>query len=58
MTQYGAVFYLLSAIIVVATGMAVTRRQPVHAVLYLIVAFLGQQPSSSCSGRPCWPPSW
>jgi NADH-quinone oxidoreductase subunit J len=41
MTLYGAVFYLLSAIIVVATAMAVTRRQPVHAVLYLIVAFSG-----------------
>ena len=41
MTLSGAVFYLLSAIIVVATAMAITRRQPVHAVLYLIVAFLG-----------------
>jgi NADH-quinone oxidoreductase subunit J len=41
MTLHGAVFYLLSAIIVVATAMAVTRRQPVHAVLYLIVAFSG-----------------
>jgi NADH-quinone oxidoreductase subunit J len=41
MTLYGAVFYLLSAVIVVATGMAITRRQPVHAVLYLTVAFLG-----------------
>jgi NADH-quinone oxidoreductase subunit J len=25
----------------VATGLAITRRQPIHAVLYLIVAFLG-----------------
>ena len=36
-----AIFYLLSAVILVATAMAITRRQPVHAVLYLIVAFLG-----------------
>ena len=41
MTLYGMIFYLLSAIILVATAMAITRRQPVHAVLYLIVAFLG-----------------
>ena len=41
MTLYTAVFYLLSIVILLATGLAVTRRQPVHAVLYLIVAFLG-----------------
>jgi NADH-quinone oxidoreductase subunit J len=41
MTLHGAIFYLLSAVILVATAMAITRRQPVHAVLYLIVAFLG-----------------
>ena len=40
-TLYGAIFYLLGFVIVAATGLAVTRRQPVHAVLYLIVAFLG-----------------
>jgi NADH-quinone oxidoreductase subunit J len=32
---------LLGIVILAATGLAVTRRQPVHAVLYLIVAFLG-----------------
>ena len=41
MTLYAAIFYVLSAVIVTATAMAITRRQPVHAVLYLIVAFLG-----------------
>ena len=41
MTVYAAIFYLLAAVTVVATAMAITRRQPVHAVLYLIVAFLG-----------------
>ncbi len=39
-TLYTAIFYLLSVIIVLATAMAISRRQPVHAVLYLIVAFL------------------
>ncbi len=41
MTLYSAIFYVLGIIILTATGLAVTRRQPVHAVLYLIVSFLG-----------------
>src|SRR4030067_1294228 len=41
MTLYTAMFYLLGIVILTATGIAITRRQPVHAVLYLIVAFLG-----------------
>jgi len=41
MTLYSAIFYVLGIVILAATGLAVTRRQPVHAVLYLIVAFLG-----------------
>ena len=41
MTLYAVIFYVLGVVILTATGLAVTRRQPVHAVLYLIVAFLG-----------------
>jgi NADH-quinone oxidoreductase subunit J len=41
MTLHAAIFYLLAIVILTATGLAITRRQPVHAVLYLIVAFLG-----------------
>ena len=41
MTLYACIFYLLAIVILTATGLAITRRQPVHAVLYLIVAFLG-----------------
>ncbi len=41
MTIFGAIFYVLAALIVVATGLAVTRRDPVHAVIYLVVSFLG-----------------
>jgi len=41
MTLYGFIFYVLALVILVATATAITRRQPVHAVLYLIVAFLG-----------------
>jgi NADH-quinone oxidoreductase subunit J len=38
---HGAIFYLLAIVILTATGLAITRRQPIHAVLYLIIAFLG-----------------
>jgi len=41
MTLYSTIFYVLGIVILTATALAVTRRQPVHAVLYLIVAFLG-----------------
>jgi len=41
MTLYGAIFYLLAIVILTATGLAITRRHPVHAAAYLIVAFLG-----------------
>jgi len=41
MTVYSAIFYLLAAVIIAATVLAVTRRQPVHAVLYLVIGFLG-----------------
>ncbi len=40
MTPYTAIFYSLAIVILTATGIAITRRQPMHAVLYLIVAFL------------------
>ncbi len=41
MTFYGFCFYLISALILVTTGLAVSRRNPVHAVVYLILSFLG-----------------
>ncbi len=41
MSLYAVIFYLLAVVILTATALAVTRRQPIHAVLYLIVAFLG-----------------
>jgi NADH-quinone oxidoreductase subunit J len=41
MNLYAVAFYLLAAVILGATLMAVTRRHLVHAVLYLIVSFFG-----------------
>jgi NADH-quinone oxidoreductase subunit J len=40
-TLYAAIFYLLAMVILTASALAITRRQPIHAVLYLIVAFFG-----------------
>jgi NADH-quinone oxidoreductase subunit J len=40
-TVSGFIFYVLAAVTVIATAVAVTRRQAIHTVLYLIVAFLG-----------------
>jgi NADH-quinone oxidoreductase subunit J len=41
MTLYGLLFYVIAAVVVAATGIAVTRRNLVHAVVYLILSFLG-----------------
>lgn len=41
MTLYALIFYLLAAVIVVATGLAITRRNLVHAVVYLVFSFFG-----------------
>ena len=40
-TLYGFIFYLLAAVMIVSTVLAVTQRNIVHAVLYLVVSFLG-----------------
>jgi NADH-quinone oxidoreductase subunit J len=40
-TLYSVIFYVVAAVIVVATALAVTRRNPIHAVVYLVVSFLG-----------------
>jgi NADH-quinone oxidoreductase subunit J len=41
MNLYRIVFYLLGILILAATGLAVTRRNPVHAVVFLAFSFLG-----------------
>lgn len=41
MTGYGGFFYLLAGMITVATALAITVRNLVHAVVYLIISFLG-----------------
>jgi NADH-quinone oxidoreductase subunit J len=41
LTIFGAIFYVLAAFIVAATALAVTRRDPIHAVICLVISFLG-----------------
>ena len=41
MTIYSIIFYILAVLILVTTAMAITRRNLVHAVIYLIFSFFG-----------------
>ena len=41
MTLYAAIFYVLAGVILVSTGLAITRRNLVHAIVYLIISFFG-----------------
>ena len=41
MTLYAIIFYVLAAVILVTTGLAITRRNLVHAVVYLVFSFFG-----------------
>jgi len=41
MTIYSIIFYLLAVLILVSTALAITRRDLVHAVVYLIFSFFG-----------------
>jgi NADH-quinone oxidoreductase subunit J len=41
MTLYSVIFYVLAIIILVSTLLAITRRQVVHVVVYLILSFIG-----------------
>lgn len=41
MTLSAILFYILAVVILVATLMAVTRRNLVHAVVYLVISFFG-----------------
>jgi NADH-quinone oxidoreductase subunit J len=41
MTIYSIIFYVLAVMILATTGVAITRRNLVHAVIYLIFSFFG-----------------
>jgi len=41
MTLYSVIFYVLASLILFSTGLAVTRRNLVHAIIYLVISFFG-----------------
>ena len=41
MTVFNIIFYIAAAIVIIATGLAITRQSPVHAVCYLVISFMG-----------------
>jgi NADH-quinone oxidoreductase subunit J len=52
MTISGIIFYALAAIILAATVLAITRRNPMHAIVYLIVSFFAMAPLFYLLGAP------
>ncbi len=52
MTISGLIFYVLAAIILVATLLAITRRNPMHAIVYLVVSFFAMAPLFYLLGAP------
>lgn len=52
MNLYALVFYLLAILILVATGLAVTRNNPVHAVVFLVFSFMGSAALFFLLGAP------
>lgn len=45
-------FYILAGVIALSTGLAVTRRQPVHAVVHLVVSFFATAVLFALLGAP------
>ena len=41
MTLYSIIFYVLAVLIIASTGLAISRRNLVHAVVYLVISFFG-----------------
>jgi len=41
MTIFNIIFYLAAAVVLSATGLAITRQSAVHAVCYLVISFMG-----------------
>ena len=52
MTIYTLIFYVLAAIILITTGIAITRRNLVHAVVYLVFSFFGSAMMFYLFGAP------
>jgi len=40
MTLYSAIFYILAITLLASTILAITRRQAIHAIVYLVISFI------------------
>lgn len=52
MTLYSIIFYVLAAIILITTAIAITRRNLVHVVVYLVFSFFGSAMMFYLFGAP------
>jgi NADH-quinone oxidoreductase subunit J len=52
MTLYAIIFYILAVAILLTTGLAITRRNLVHAVVYLVFSFFGSAMMFYLFGAP------
>lgn len=52
MTIYALLFYTIAVLVLVATGLAVTRKNLVHAVIYLVISFFGSAALFYLMGAP------
>ncbi len=52
MTLYSIIFYVLAGVILITTGIAITRRNLVHAVVYLVFSFFGSAMMFYLFGAP------
>jgi NADH-quinone oxidoreductase subunit J len=52
MTLYVTIFYILGLVILAATALAITSRNIMHAIVYLVVSFFGMAPVFYLLGAP------
>jgi NADH-quinone oxidoreductase subunit J len=52
MTISGIIFYALAGIILVATVLSITRRNVMHAIIYLVISFFAMAPMFYLFGAP------
>ncbi len=58
MNLYGSLFYILAGVVTAATAMAITRRNMVHAVVYLLFSFFGTAMLFYLLGAPLLAALW
>ena len=52
MTISGIIFYVLAAIILIATVLSITRHNVMHAIIYLVISFFAMAPMFYLLGAP------